>query len=186
MRSSARNRDLQMKKVANSILNAIGLDIRRKVVPKELSDAEKDLIKFVHENKLTMVPDDRLYATLMACKYVVERGVDGDFVECGVWRGGNAILAAGVFKQQGSKKRTYLFDTFAGMTEPTSVDISFKGKAAKEKYDINKKYDHNDWAFASLEEVRSNFEKAKLLDDNISFVKGDVLKTLQDSRRRGG
>jgi len=99
-----------MKKVVKSIFNAIGLDIRRKVVPKELSDAEKDLIKFVHENKLTMVSDDRLYATLMACKYVVERGVDGDFVECGVWRGGNAILAAGVFKQQGSKKSelTYL------------------------------------------------------------------------------
>jgi len=67
------------------------------------------------------------------------------------------------------------------MTEPTSVDISFTGKAAKETYDINKKYDHNDWCFTSLEDVRSNFEKAKLLDDNISFVKDDILKTLQDA-----
>lgn len=170
-----------MKKFVKSIFNSVGLDIRKKVNPVELSDADNDLIKFVRKNDLTMVSDDRLYTTLMACKHVLERKVNGDFVECGVWRGGNAILAAGIFKQYGSQKRTYLFDTFSGMTEPISDDVSYTGKVAKKWYELKKKADHIDWCYASLDEVRKNFEKAELLDEKVSFVRGDVLETLQNN-----
>jgi hypothetical protein len=82
------------------------------VWPREINDKEKDIIKYVVANKLTMVSYERMFATVMACKYVLERGIEGDFVECGVWRGGNAILAACIFDLYRSERKIWLFDGF--------------------------------------------------------------------------
>jgi O-methyltransferase len=38
---------------------------------------------------------------------------------------------------------------------------------------------HNDWCYASLDDVKANFRNAGLLDDNIIFVQGDVAVTLE-------
>ena len=56
--------------------------------PADLSQAECQLIEQVMARGLTMVSYERLIATLMACRHVVEQAIPGDFVECGVWRGG--------------------------------------------------------------------------------------------------
>ena len=65
--------------------------------PIELSKEECQIVDSVLDNELTMVSRERLIATLMACKYVLENSIEGDFVECGVWRGGNAIVAGSLF-----------------------------------------------------------------------------------------
>ncbi|HEY6250072.1 MAG TPA: hypothetical protein VI685_08925, partial [Candidatus Angelobacter sp.] len=70
---------------------AAGLEIRRKAgdeavrMPVELSSDEKEMVTYVRENNLTLTSYERLWATAMACKHVIERCIDGDFVECGVW-----------------------------------------------------------------------------------------------------
>ena len=47
-------------------------------------------------------------------------GIEGDIVECGVWRGGSMMAAALTLLRLGDTDRDlYLFDTFAGMPEPT-------------------------------------------------------------------
>jgi hypothetical protein len=97
------------------------------VFPVELAEDEKKLINYVLENNLTLVSNERLFATLMSCKYVLENNLEGDFVECGVWRGGNSIIAAGMFKLYNSNKKVYLYDTFQGMTAPTEADIELRG-----------------------------------------------------------
>lgn len=172
-----------MKQVIQSVLGWAGLELRRKLpkdvqMPVELSDAERELLKYVRKNDLTMVSNERLFATLMACKHVIDRGVEGDFVECGVWRGGNALVAAGVFKLSGSAKAVYLFDTFAGMVEPTSADVAFDGKLATTEYNAHASGGGAGWCSASLEEVRGNFKRANLLGATIHFVAGDVVETL--------
>jgi len=174
-----------LKKFVKSAFHAVGLNLTRHPgkLPSnlvEFSEDEKQLLHHVRRYELTMVPIEGLFATVKACRYVVERGIDGDFVECGVWRGGNSILAAGVFKQLNSDKHIYLFDTFAGMTEPTSEDINFLGRPARLKFEKSQKDDHNEWAYASLDDVRANFEQAGLLDDGVKFIQGDVQQTLKD------
>src|SRR5207302_894 len=120
-----------------------------------------------------------LFATILACKHVVERGVEGAFVECGVWRGGNALLAAGVFKLYDVERKIYLFDTFAGMTLPNQYDTeTLTGETAHARYLSSQKESHNEWCYASLEDVQDAFRQANLLDSNVTFVKGDVLSTL--------
>jgi O-methyltransferase len=148
-------------------------------VPPELNDRELQLFRYVRMAGLTMVSDERLFDTILACRHALAWGFDGDFVECGVWRGGNSILAAGIFKMYGSNKKVYLFDTFEGMTRPTDNDAHLgSGKKAMGEFIDNQKENHNDWCYASLEDVKANFERVNLLGDNIVFVKGDVAETL--------
>ena len=147
-------------------------------MPVELNSSEREICKYIMAERLTMVSWERLWTTVMACKYAVDRGIEGDFVECGVWRGGNALAAAEIFKLYKSDKRVWLFDTFKGMTAPTSEDIrASDGESAKNQYLADQKETHNDWCYASIEDVRQNFAN-RGLTSNINFVEGDVCQTL--------
>lgn len=150
-------------------------------IPVEFDEAERTLFLLVKGNEMTMTSSERMFATMMACKHAVENGIDGDFVECGVWRGGNSILAAGEFKQRNSDKAIYLFDTFEGMTAPTEFDQTAASNVpAEEKFRETQRGENSDWCYSAIDEVKNNFAKAGLLSDKVKFVKGDVLKTLED------
>jgi O-methyltransferase len=158
---------------------------RRKVVkfPIELSEDELKIVAHVIDNRLSMTSPERLFTTIMACRHAVDRHIEGDFVECGVWRGGNAMLAAAVLKANGSGRKLYLYDTFEGMTAPSDEDTALRdGARARDLYLERRRDTHNEWCYASIEDVKSNFLRAGLLDENVVFVKGDVLQTLQDER----
>jgi hypothetical protein len=127
-----------------------------------------------------MVGDERLIATLLACKYACTSGIEGDFVECGVWRGGNSIIAANVFARNDITRKVYLFDTFAGMTKPLDVDVKLKEELdTRAKFMASQKIGHNDWCFAPLEDVKKSFQSLGLLE-TARFVQGDVMETLDN------
>ena len=147
--------------------------------PVELDASDLEIINYVRAANLSMGSYDNLYTTALACKHVIEMEIEGDFVECGVYRGGHSIIAAEIFNRYGVEKKVYLFDTFKGMTEPTSNDFSLgSGLPARIKYNNRKYKDHVDWAYCSLIEVKKNFIDAKLMHNNIIFVEGDVLQTI--------
>jgi len=146
--------------------------------PVEFNDDEKNLFLDVSKKKFSMVSKERMFATMMSCKYAVENNIPGDFVECGVWRGGNAILAAGIFKLYGSDKKVWCYDTFGGFLETDRY------KTGKTKTTDNTIANHNAWYNTencgnSFEDVKANFKSMNLLSDNICFVKGDVEQTLK-------
>jgi O-methyltransferase len=170
----------------NKLLAHVGLKIisaqqAEKRYPIEMSTSDQKLFRYVRDNNLSTSSDERLFATIMACRYVAEREIKGDFVECGVWRGGNSIIAADVFRNLASRSGVWLFDTFSGMTAPTDADVNIRGESADEKYAQSIRDDHNEWCYAPLEEVQANFSKVGLLTERVKFVKGDVAKTLSAS-----
>lgn len=147
--------------------------------PVELSSEDREIVKYVLDNRLSMVSVLGLCATLKAAKYVAENGVEGDFVECGVWRGGNAIIAAEVFSRYGLDKRVFLFDTFTGMTKPSDDDIDSDGTAAAlDRFLLEDRNTYNNWCYAPIEEVRGNLLNRGLLSNNVVFVQGPVEQTL--------
>ncbi len=172
-----------LKKTIRSGLYSLGFDLKRRPTslrfPVEFTNIEKQAFDYVRSHDLSMVSDERLFATILACKHVVEQDVAGDFVECGVFRGGNAILAKFIFNAYGVDRKVWLFDTFRGMTEPLAIDIgTSSGEDALEQYRKMDRGDHNDWVYCPLEQVKANFAEAGLLDDRVVFVQGDVLETL--------
>lgn len=149
--------------------------------PVEFDDEDRDVCEHVIGRKLTMVGREGVFSTLLACRHVCNAGVVGDFVECGVWRGGNSIVAADVFGRLDRTRRVHLFDTFEGMTQPTSVDVGNRdGEPALRRFLAGKKDTHNEWCYASLDDVKANFAVRGLQSERIRYVKGDVLETLLD------
>lgn len=147
----------------------------------ELTGPEARFVRRVVRKELTMVGKEAARATARGAKFVASRGIEGDFVECGVWRGGNSMIAHKLFSTYAPDRTVHLFDTFAGMTEPEEIDRTRRsGDSALEKFERVKAKDHVDWCYASLDEVRGNFEAFEMDLTNVRFVKGDVLDTLQD------
>ena len=147
----------------------------------ELDDNDIDLIRYVLDRGYTMTTVPRLVNTLKSCRYVVENNLPGDFVECGVWRGGNGILAKFLFEELDSQRVVWMFDTFEGMTAPTEFDVKARKKVhAKERFEKSQRETHNDWCYASLEDVQNNCINSNLKLDGFRFVKGDVSETLRE------
>lgn len=150
--------------------------------PVELDDADISIIKSVKEKGLSMTSVPRLICTLKAVKYAISSGIPGDFVECGVWRGGHALIAADVIRRHQSRKKVFLFDTFEGMTEPTDQDKSFDGREdAAVSFERQVESDGSGWCHASLEDVQQNFYEFGFDGQNIRFVRGDVMQTLKEN-----
>jgi O-methyltransferase len=116
----------------------------------------------------------------MACKHVMDCNIPGDFVECEVMRGGHAIIAAVTFNLYKLTRKVYLFDTYAGMTTPIEKDKdAATNTLAMSTFNELQRDSHNDWCYASLDDVKANFCNAGLLDDNIIFIQGDIAVTLE-------
>jgi O-methyltransferase len=115
----------------------------------------------------------RLASMQAACELIEIEGVEGDVVECGVWKGGNIMLARMICPE----RICWLFDTFAGMTEPGPHDKKKSGRMAAEIMAL--KPDKR-MSYASIEEVRDGFHREGLLDlTRLRFVQGDVCDTLK-------
>jgi O-methyltransferase len=67
----------------------------------------------------SLVTLDRRYVLAALLRQALA-SVEGDVIECGVYRGGTARLFADLLKTSGSSKTLHLFDTFAGIPERTS------------------------------------------------------------------
>jgi hypothetical protein len=82
-----------------------------------------------------------------------------------------------------TSRKIWVYDTFSGMTEPGTMDISFgdKGMPAL-PYWQNKNGNSvgSDWANISLNQVKTNLISTRYPIENFRFVKGDVLETLED------
>ncbi|OGC89733.1 MAG: hypothetical protein A2W25_13345 [candidate division Zixibacteria bacterium RBG_16_53_22] len=173
-----------IKKLARKGIRLLGYDVRRvQGRPPEMSEEEGQLIEDVIERELTMVSRERLGSTLLAAKFAVTANIQGAFVECGVWRGGNSILASRIFQMNSQLNRgVYLYDTFAGMTQPKDEDYQLRdGIQAKVQFEQKQVGETSLWSCASVEEVRQNFYSFGLdVNDAIRFIKGDVQSTLKD------
>ncbi len=130
----------------------------------------------------SMVDIDRLYNLYRATRHVVEQNVPGALVECGVWRGGCAMVMAFVAKARtGCQRDIYLYDTYAGMTEPTTFDVKLNGMPAADKWREQQRDSHNDWCYAPLELVWENMRKTGYDEEKLHFVKGPVEETIPET-----
>lgn len=115
----------------------------------------------------------RLHAMELSLKSLDHQNIEGDIVECGVWRGGHIMLARMISPQ----RICWLYDTFTGMTAPGPHDVKRSGNKTPRDKMLSKT-----WTMASLDEVIDNFKTEKLYDESkLKFIVGDVAQTLLDT-----
>jgi len=142
----------------------------------------EELQTIVEVKPYTMTSPERLWALIQAVRYIHVRPIEGDVVECGVWRGGSSMAAALALKSMGDTGRQlWLFDTYEGMTRPSPDDRSIdSGEPAIDKWMRTKTGDDSsDWCWASVEEVRSNLERTGHPRHQIRMIQGKVEETLR-------
>lgn len=127
----------------------------------------------------TMTSVERMYALFQAVQYVCRAGVQGDVVECGVWRGGSSMVSALALRSMGDDERTiWLYDTYEGMSEPTALDRDFRDVRAEAEWRRSARSEHNEWAFAPLVEVEQNMRSTGYPFSRVRLVKGKVEDTI--------
>jgi O-methyltransferase len=120
------------------------------------------------ETMIGMLRLDNVQACSMEA---IRQNIPGDFFEAGVWRGGAAILMRAVLAAYGDHQRhVWLADSFEGLPRPDP-----------ERYPVDAGDRH--WELAEylaipLEEVKRNFERYGLLDDQVQFLPGWFKDTL--------
>lgn len=133
----------------------------------------------------TMTSRERAFALWEAVNTVVDNGVPGVLVECGVWRGGSSMLMALALMARGVANRDiYLFDTFEGMTAAGPADEDYAGQHADMLMSGAKGAELAELvkAAAPLEGVRAALESTGYDMRLIHFIVGDVRETLKDTQ----
>src|SRR5688572_18590223 len=105
-----------IKKFTKGLFRSAGLDVSR------YDDALTVYSSLYEKYKsYTMIPNETFVANLELCARF--KHVGGDYVECGVWKGGMSAAISEAFMKN---KNVHLFDSFEGLPAAREID----GKAA--------------------------------------------------------
>ncbi len=173
-----------IKKVLSTLFSILGYRIT-KIQPIEAEYGEDFLDIYNSCKEYTMTSINSMFALYKSVEYIIKNKIEGDFIECGVWRGGSSmVIAKTLLKLNVSDRKIYLYDTFEGMTAPTENDLDTTGQSAE---DLLKNSSKNDgkakesiWCIASFEEVTQNLSMMNYPSNNIHLIKGKVEDTLQN------
>jgi Macrocin-O-methyltransferase (TylF) len=127
----------------------------------------------------TMIGTRRLDHLQGLITEVVATGVPGDLIETGVWRGGSVIFMRGVLEALDVRDRVvWVADSFEGF--PTTPE---QGATERSYTSLPSDLMQNPQVQAvvtgnSLEDVRKNFERYGLLDEQVRFLPGWFRHTL--------
>lgn len=155
-------------KIISKILKSNGLQLcYTRDIEDENRRAEGKLFPQYAE---TMIGLKRLNNIEFCAEKVIKDGIEGDFIETGVWRGGACILMRGILAAYEVKNRkVFVADSFQGLPPPDS-----------EKYPVDKGDTNYTLRYLAIseQEVRRNFEKYGLLDEQVVFLRGWFRDTL--------
>ena len=128
-------------------------------LPIETDDNVKKFINV--SSKFSMTGNERMYLLSQAVLNAKNNNLEGDFVECGVWMGGNILLYKLLNNFYNLNKTIFAYDTFQGMTAPEDIDIDNKKNYAHKILKLNKKSESlkNIHCLAKIDTVKKNILK---------------------------
>jgi Macrocin-O-methyltransferase (TylF) len=130
---------------------------------------------YINGAAISMLPLARLDNIEYCVRDVVAKGIPGDLIETGVWRGGATIFMHAALKTLGARDRTvWVADSFEGLPEPDAEKFPIEAQAHAGGV-MTTKYKH---FAAGLELVKNNFRAFDMLDDNVRFLQGWFKDTL--------
>ena len=177
-----------VKKIIKHLFNKLGYKITKEdaletSIPVEASSYEVELIHSA--KKYSMTDYKNLYLSTQVVKHVSKTIIEGDIVECGVWKGGHLIVFKSLCEKYNLDKKIFAYDTYQGMTCSSDDDVNWEGEKAIDLLKNNSAKENdgdNIWCYASLNLVKKNIISVLGNVDNINFIKGDVAKTLKEKK----
>lgn len=106
----------------------------------------------------------RFLSMMQALQLVLDRGIQGDFVECGVWRGHSAHMIASRLTLSGSTRKFHLFDSFEGLSQRGELDA-----ARSQLTDFDRETERSYFA-VGLAEVQSNLSTFSFIEYHPGWI----------------
>jgi O-methyltransferase len=101
---------------------------------------------------------------------IIADGVAGDLIETGVWRGGACIFMRANLKAWGdTRRKVWVADSFEGLPPPNATTYAA---------DAGDKLHQYSGLAVGVNQVKHNFERYGLLDDQVEFLVGWFKDTL--------
>ena len=105
----------------------------------------------------TMTSEERIISLFESLEYIRLNNIEGDFVECGVWKGGNILGMMEYLSYHNMiDRKVWIYDTFEGMTNPEDDDVDFNNTKANDIIDSIRCY-------SPLEEVKINLSSSSFI-----------------------
>jgi O-methyltransferase len=139
------------------------------------SDLDEPTLRVIEQvSPYTLTSPERIAALCASVNYIVHKKIPGAIAECGVWRGGSMMAAALRLLDLGADDRMIFgFDTFAGMSQPSTFDIDWTGQSWAD-WEVPGVPDEG----ASLQDVKAALRGIGYPEDRTHLVAGDVIETL--------
>jgi hypothetical protein len=118
-------------------------------------------------------PETLFFTARLACR-MIERGILGDFVECGVYKGVHPAVMAHVIQEMepASDRRVWLYDSFQGIPEAGPNDQQWPGLGEEPGRVKSGALKTTDVAACSLSHVRSNMSRWGVRDRRLVYREG--------------
>lgn len=124
---------------------------------------------------------ETIYQTYDAALELIDYGIKGDFVECGVAAGAQIAAMQVAIKERGSDKRIFAFDSFEGIPMAGEFDTvqAGIGEITHNKYaPLSERLVSSGITVHSKENVIQNFNNMGLPLHNVEFIQGWFQNTL--------
>jgi hypothetical protein len=158
------SRNLYLDLLEDSLIGTIIRDESIASGHKGYDQTRRELGRDWPKLAFTMIGKARMRNLRELTETILSEGVPGDLLEAGVWRGGACIYMRGILKARGITDRVvWVADSFAGLPPPNA-----------KQYPADEGDQHHTVAALaiSLEQVRNNFSRYGLLDEQVRFLKG--------------
>jgi len=124
----------------------------------------------------TMLPRSRLDNLVECCSYLITNGIEGAFLEAGVWKGGAGILMRHVARTLRADREVYLLDSFEGMEDIADQTDSETGDPCDplcaQLLSTAEAHFGQPIIETSVAEVRQNVIDLLGSDDGVTLIKG--------------
>ena len=130
------------------------------------------------------------FALYQGVRHIVSANIEGDLVECGVWKGGSAMLVALTLLEMGvTDRKIYLYDSFnftwPGYSEHDAQIYNRDNKQTAAFVENVRERDKlaqegKEEPLLSLDEVRNNVLSTGYPAENIVFIQGYVEDTIPE------
>ena len=185
MTSSYEIRQSIFKKIIKKLFSFFGYEIKKKNnFNDRFGDRIVELNEFDKKNidlalKFALANKENLWSIIQSIKYIYDNKIEGDFVECGVFKGGSLGLIAKYAENYKINSKIIGYDTFEDgflQNNYSEYDLSYK---------TNKpiKYENNKNFFPTINEVKNNLNSFNLNENYFPIlIKGDILKILNEDQ----
>ena len=128
---------------------------------------------YIDSQAVSLLPKARFTNIEQLILQIVEDQVEGDLIETGVWRGGAVIYMRAILKILNiTNRNVWVADSFEGLPTPDKDKNPLEAETSEV---IKLMYQNFE---AGLLEVKNNFQRFDLLDDQVKWLKGWFKDTL--------